>query len=140
MTPTVFSAAPRSARILGVLGALSAGASVVFSAAFAHLPVFSGGMPVMVQTALTQQQFHSLGILLVALAISCWGPSRWLLVAGGLMLAGVLLFSLNLYARNIWGWDALRAAVPWGGGAWILAWPCLAVGAFKAAGSGSPGQ
>ncbi len=140
MTPTVFSAAPRSARILGVLGALSAGASVVFSAAFAHLPVFSGGMPVMVQTALTQQQFHSLGILLVALAISCWGPSRWLLVAGGLMLAGVLLFSLNLYARNIWGWDALRAAVPWGGGAWILAWLCLAVGAFKAAGAGSPVQ
>jgi len=140
MTPPVFSAARRSARILGVLGALSAGASVVFSAAFAHLPVFSGGMPVMVQTALTQQQFHSLGILLVALAVSCWGPSRWLLVAGGLMLAGVLLFSLNLYARNIWGWDALRAAVPWGGGAWILAWLCLAVGAFKAAGSDSPGQ
>jgi uncharacterized membrane protein YgdD (TMEM256/DUF423 family) len=140
MTPPVFSAAPRSARILGVLGALSAGASVVFSAAFAHLPVFSGGMPVMVQTALTQQQFHSLGILLVALAVSCWGPSRWLLVAGGLMLVGVLLFSLNLYARNIWGWDTLRAAVPWGGGAWILAWLCLAVGAFKAAGSGSPVQ
>ena len=140
MTPPVFSVAPPSARILGVLGALSAGASVVFSAAFAHLPVFSGGMPVMVQTALTQHQFHSLGILLVALAVSCWGPSRWLLVAGGLMLAGVLLFSLNLYARNIWGWDTLRAAVPWGGGAWILAWLCLAVGAFKAAGSGSPGQ
>ncbi len=140
MTPPVFSAAPRSARILGVLGALSAGASVVFSAAFAHLPVFSGGMPVMVQTALTQQQFHSLGILLVALAVSCWGPSRWLLVAGGLMLGGVLLFSLNLYARNIWGWDTLRAAVPWGGGAWILAWLCLAVGAFKAAGADSPGQ
>ena len=135
MTTFAFSSVPRSARILGSLGALSAGASVVFSAAFAHLPVFSGGIPVMVQTALSQQQFHSLGLLLVALALSCWGPSRWLQVAGGLMLAGVLLFSLNLYARNIWGWDTLRAAVPWGGGAWILAWLCLAVGALKAAGA-----
>jgi uncharacterized membrane protein YgdD (TMEM256/DUF423 family) len=138
MTTIANFSVPRSARIYGVLGALSAGASVVFSAAFAHLPVFSGGMPVMVQTALTQQQFHSLGLLLVALALSCWGPSRWLLVAGGLMLAGVLLFSLNLYARNIWGWDTLRAAVPWGGGAWILAWLCLAVGALKARGTGQP--
>ena len=138
MTTLAFSSVPLSARIYGLLGALSAGASVVFSAAFAHLPVFSGGMPVMVQTALTQQQFHSLGLLLVALALSCWGSSRWLLVAGGLMLAGVLLFSLNLYARNIWGWDTLRAAVPWGGGAWILAWLCLAVGALKARGTGQP--
>ena len=136
MTTLAFSSVPHSARIYGLLGALSAGASVVFSAAFAHLPVFSGGMPVMVQTALSQQQFHSLGLLLVALALSCWGPSRWLLVAGGLMLAGVLLFSLNLYARNIWGWDTLRAAVPWGGGAWILAWLCLAMGALKARGAG----
>lgn len=131
MTTLAFSSVPRSARIYGMLGASSAGASVVFSAAFAHLPVFSGGMPVMVQTALSQQQFHSLGLLLVALAVTVWGPSRWLIVAGGLMLAGVLLFSLNLYARNIWGWDTLRAAVPWGGGAWILAWLCLAVGAFQ---------
>ncbi len=136
MTPLAFSSVPLSARIYGVLGALSAGASVVFSAAFAHLPVFSGGMPVMVQTALTQQQFHSLGLLLVALAVTVWGPSRWLVVSGGLMLAGVLLFSLNLYARNIWGWDTLRAAVPWGGGAWIFAWLCLAVGAVKARGAG----
>ena len=136
MTPLAFSSAPLSARIYGVLGALSAGSSVVFSAAFAHLPVFSGGIPVMVQTALTQQQFHSLGLLLVALAVTVWGPSRWLIVAGGLMMAGVLLFSLNLYARNILGWDTLRAAVPWGGGAWILAWLCLAVAAVKARGAG----
>ena len=136
MTPLAFSSVPRSARIFGVLGALSAGASVVFSAAFAHLPVFGGGMPVMVQTALTQQQFHSLGLLLVALAVTVWGPSRWLIAAGGLMLAGVLLFSLNLYVRNIWGWDTLRVAVPWGGGAWILAWLCLLVGLVKAHGGG----
>lgn len=119
---------PVSARIFLTLGALSACSSVVFSAAFAHLPVFAGGVPAMVQTALTQQQFHSLGLMLVGLALRVLGVSRWLLVAGGLMVAGLLLFSFNLYVRNVLGFDALRTLVPWGGGAWILAWLCLALG------------
>jgi uncharacterized membrane protein YgdD (TMEM256/DUF423 family) len=123
-----FTRTPVSARIFLTLGALSACSSVVFSAAFAHLPVFAGGVPAMVQTALTQQQFHSLGLLLVGLAVLGLGTSRWLLAAGGLMLAGLLLFSFNLYARHVLGFDALRALVPWGGGAWIAAWLCLALG------------
>jgi uncharacterized membrane protein YgdD (TMEM256/DUF423 family) len=49
-------------------------------------------------------------------------------VAGWLMLVGLLLFSFNLYARHVFGWDALRALVPWGGAAWILAWLVMAVG------------
>jgi uncharacterized membrane protein YgdD (TMEM256/DUF423 family) len=82
----------------------------------------------MVQTALTQQQFHSLGLMVVGLAAAALGSSRWLWLAGSLMVAGLLLFSFNLYARNVLGFDALRALVPWGGGAWILAWLCLAMG------------
>ena len=124
---------PVSARIFLALGTLSACASVVFSAAFAHLPVFAAGVPVMVQTALTQQQFHSLGLLIVGLSCVCLGASRWLLAAGWLMLAGLLLFSFNLYARHVLGFDALRALVPWGGGAWILAWLSLALGFFSGA-------
>ena len=116
------------ARIFLTLGALSASSSVVFSAAFAHLPVFAGGVPAMVQTALTQQQFHSLGLVLVGLASAGWGVSRWLQAAGWLMLLGLFLFSFNLYARYVLGFEALRAMVPWGGGAWILAWLCLALG------------
>lgn len=123
-----FTQLPVSARVFLTLGALSACSSVVFSAAFAHVPVFAGGVPAMVQTALMQQQFHSLGLMLVGLAVLGLGTSRWLLAAGWLMVAGVLLFSFNLYARNMLGFDALRALVPWGGGAWILAWLCLAMG------------
>ena len=74
-----------SARIFLSLGALSACASVAFSAAFAHLPVFTTGVPVMVQTALTQQQFHSLGLVIVGLSCFCLGASRWLLAAGWLI-------------------------------------------------------
>jgi uncharacterized membrane protein YgdD (TMEM256/DUF423 family) len=124
---------PLSARIFLVLGALSAGASVVFSAAFAHLPVFEGGVPTAVQTALSQQQFHALGLLFVGLTIRVGGASRWWLAAGWLMCVGMLLFSFNLYARYIWAWDALRPLVPWGGMAWILAWLSLAIGCWRAA-------
>ena len=115
-------------RLFSLSGALFAGLSVVFSAAFAHLPQFASGVPGMVQTALVQQQFHALGLLVVALAIRSGRPSRWLLAAGVLMLAGMLLFSFNIYARQLLGWDALRALVPWGGGAWIAAWLALALG------------
>lgn len=129
------SAAPSlnlSARIFLGLGALSACSCVVLGAVFAHLPQFAAGVPAMVQTALTQQQFHSLGLLGVGLAVRVLGASRWLLAAGWLMLVGLLLFSLNLYARHVLGWDAMRAAVPWGGGAWIGAWLLLALGGFLA--------
>jgi uncharacterized membrane protein YgdD (TMEM256/DUF423 family) len=107
---------------------------VVFSAAFAHLPVFAGGVPTAVQTALSQQQFHSLGLLFIGLALRVWGASRWLQAAGWLMLVGLFLFSFNLYARHVLGWDALRASVPWGGAAWILAWLVLATGLAQGGG------
>ncbi|MCE2781956.1 DUF423 domain-containing protein [Limnohabitans sp.] len=122
---------PLSARWFLAVGAISACASVVFSAAFAHLPVFAGGVPTAVQTALSQQQFHALGLVLTGLALRVCGSSRWLQAAGWLMLVGLLLFSLNLYARHVFGWDALRAWVPWGGLAWILAWLSLALGFLK---------
>ncbi len=128
---TVFSEPqvwPLSAGWFLALGAISACTSVVFSAAFAHLPVFAAGVPTAVQTALSQQQFHSLGLLFTGLALRVCRPSRWLQAAGWLMLVGLLLFSFNLYARHVLGWDALRALVPWGGAAWILAWLVLAMG------------
>lgn len=139
MTPTPTSNWPLSARIFLLLGALSACSTVVLSASFAHLPVFAAGVPPVVHTALDQHQFHSLGLLFTGLALGLWGASRWWLAAGWLMLTGVLLFSLNLYARHALGWEGWRAAVPWGGTAWILAWLSLAAGAFSVGrGAGEP--
>ena len=122
------------ARWFLALGAISACTSVVLSAAFAHLPVFVEGVPPAVQSALSQQQFHSLGLLFTGLALQFCGASRWLQAAGWLMLVGLLLFSFNLYARHVLAWDALRALVPWGGAAWILAWLALAVGLVQGSG------
>lgn len=120
-----------SSRIFLILGALSAALSVVLSAAFVHLPAFANGIPAMVQTAMNQQQFHALGLILVGLALGWRGASRWWAVSGWLMVLGMALFSFNIYARALLGFDALRTLVPWGGGAWIAAWVLLAVGAFR---------
>jgi len=120
------------AKIFLLTGAFFAGLSVVFSAAFAHLPMFAQGLPPMVQTALTQQQFHALGLLLVGLALP-HRTSRWLMAAGWLMLAGMLMFSFNIYARSMLFWDATRPLVPWGGACWILAWVCMAMGFWRQA-------
>lgn len=117
-------------RIFLTVGSLSAGLSVVLSAAFAHLPAFANGIPAMVQTALSQQQFHALGLVLVGLALRGQSSSRCWQASGWLMVVGMLLFSFNIYARALLGFDTLRALVPWGGGAWIAAWLLLAVGAL----------
>ena len=127
-----------SARIFMFAGAISAGLSGALSAAFAHLPVFAGGIPPMVQSALQLQQFHALGLMVVGLALGWRGPSRLMLASGWLMVLGTLLFSFNIYARSVLGLDALRAVVPWGGTAWILAWLLMASSACHAFAKPSP--
>jgi len=120
-----------SSRVFLSLGALCAGLAVALGAYFAHAPAFAGGIPATVQTALTQQHVHAMGLLVVGLALDRYPASRWWLAAGWLMVVGMLLFSFNLHARALWQWDTLRAFVPWGGTAWMLAWLCLALGAWR---------
>ena len=92
----------------------------------------------MVQTALSQQQFHALGLVLVGLALRGVPASRCWQASGWLMLVGMLLFSFNIYARALLGFDSLRALVPWGGGAWIAAWLLMALGALRTGGAQAP--
>ena len=115
------------ARIFLSLGALSAAESVVVGAASAHSPnpAIVAQLPLL-QTALQYQQFHALAILLIGV-LARRPPSRLLLAAGGLMLAGTLLFSINLQLRVFADVQILRAVVPAGGGAFILAWVLLAL-------------
>lgn len=120
-----------TARIFVVLGALSGAASVALGAAGAHmlagLPEVTAGW---FRTALQYQQFHALGLVLAGLVAERAG-NRWVLAAGLLMLTGTLLFSGNLYLRALADFHALHAVTPFGGGAFILGWLALAVGAMK---------
>ena len=113
-------------RVFMALGAVFAALSVALSAASAHVPALQQAGAAFT-ASLDQQQFHALGLLLVGLALAR-RPSLWLVASGVLMLAGLLLFCLNIDARILWGWDAARALVPAGGSAFILAWLALAVG------------
>jgi uncharacterized membrane protein YgdD (TMEM256/DUF423 family) len=108
------------------IGAVCAALSVALSAAAAHVPVLQQA-GASLAASLDQQQFHSLGLILVGLAIE-WRYNRWLLLSGWLMVAGMLLFCLNIDARILWGWEATRGLVPLGGSAFILAWVSAAVG------------
>ena len=77
------------------------------------------------QTAVQYHFWHALALLAVALA----GRSPWLKAAGGLFLAGVLLFSGSLYALALG--VPLGLVTPLGGVALILGWVAFAVGALR---------
>ncbi len=83
------------------------------------------------QTALTYHQLHSLGLLVVGLALARWPSSRWLTFSGASLLLGMLLFSGNLYLRSLAGIHAFHGVTPIGGMAFILGWLCFAIGMLK---------
>lgn len=82
------------------------------------------------QTALDYHQFHALGLLAVGVTLAQSPACRWFAWAGWLLVAGIVLFSGNLYLRSIAGIHALHAVTPFGGGTFILAWLFFAVGAL----------
>jgi len=98
---------PLLSRVFMALGAVFAALSVALSAASAHVPALQQAGAALA-ASLDQQQFHALGLVLVGLAIGR-RASLWLAASGGLMLAGMVLFCLNIDARILWGWDAARA-------------------------------
>ena len=120
---------PVLSRVFMALGALFAALWVSLSAASAHVPALQQGGAALA-ASLDMHQFHALGLLLVGVLLR-QRASLWLAASGGLMLAGLTLFCLNIDARVLWGWDATRALVPAGGSAFILAWLALTVGVLR---------
>lgn len=122
---------PLQARLFLIIGALSALASVVIGAATTHTANenVAAAWPLL-QTALQYHQFHALALLAVGLMLDRH-PSRWMAAAGWLMVAGTLLFSGNLYLRSLAGYHELRAATPFGGGAFMFGWLAFAIGVLR---------
>jgi uncharacterized membrane protein YgdD (TMEM256/DUF423 family) len=83
------------------------------------------------QTALQYHQLHALGLMLIGLAVARFPASRWFAWSGMLLLAGIVLFSGNLYLRSIAGIHAFHAVTPLGGGAFILGWLAFALGVWR---------
>jgi uncharacterized membrane protein YgdD (TMEM256/DUF423 family) len=77
------------------------------------------------ETGVRYQMYH-----VVALFAAAWGLARWghrlFAVAGGLFLAGILIFSGSLYTLALSGERAWGAITPVGGLAFLAGWLCLA--------------
>lgn len=123
----------RHARCFLLAGALAAALSIALGAAAAHAWAgrLAGSLPSF-QTAIQHQQLHALGLLAVGILARGPAPSRWLLAAGWLMLAGLFLFCGTLYLRSLADVHTLRALTPYGGGAFLLAWLALAIAVLRA--------
>jgi uncharacterized membrane protein YgdD (TMEM256/DUF423 family) len=79
-------------------------------------------------TGVRYQMYHVFAILAAAGAWSKWGGKLFVL-AGGLFIAGILVFSGSLYLLAFTGVRALGAITPLGGLAFLAGWLCLAWGA-----------
>lgn len=82
------------------------------------------------QTAAQYHLFHALALGVLA---SWAGPSndRALQLAGGAMLAGIVLFSGSLYAMTLTGQTRLGIVTPFGGLALLVGWGSLLVSVLR---------
>ncbi|MBI4755216.1 MAG: DUF423 domain-containing protein [Betaproteobacteria bacterium] len=127
---------PFHARWFLALGGINAALAVALGAAGMHAlkaHLAANDPTGWFQTALHYHQFHALGLLAVGLAAARAPASRWFARAGWSLLAGIVLFSGNLYLRSIAGIHDLHAVTPIGGGAFMLAWLFFAIGALSPA-------
>lgn len=84
------------------------------------------------QTGVLYHLVHALGLFVVALLGARFG-SALLATAGGLMFAGIVLFSGSLYLLALTGTRWLGAVTPLGGVAFLAAWALVVWAAWRAA-------
>ena len=82
------------------------------------------------QTGVEYQMYHALALLAVGVMARLW-PSSALNVAGGLFIAGVLLFSCSLYGLALGGPRILGPITPIGGVCFIGGWIAFAVACWR---------
>src|SRR3954449_4707541 len=121
-------------RIFLTLGAANAFLCVALGAFGAHglKQRLSADMLAVYQTGVQYHFYHALGLLAVGFMLANYPASRPAKLSGWLMLAGILLFSVSLYALSLTGMRALGAITPLGGVAFLSAWAMLAYGAWTA--------
>jgi uncharacterized membrane protein YgdD (TMEM256/DUF423 family) len=124
---------PTTAKLFLILGAVNAALVVMFGAFGAHalktrLPA---EMLTVYQTGVYYHLFHALGLLIVGLLATQLPASGYLKWSGGLMLAGIVLFSGSLYLLSVAGWRTLGLVTPFGGVAFMAAWVVFSIAVLK---------
>jgi len=82
-------------------------------------------------TAVQYHLWHALGVILVGLSAANIAQSAWLRASGGLLLAGIVLFSGSLYALALGAPRWTGAVTPIGGVAFLLGWLAFALAALR---------
>jgi len=93
--------------------------------------ILSAEMLAVYKTAVDYQMWHALGLGLIAVFRQQVPESALLKWAGWLMFAGIILFSGSLYLLAILNAKWLGMITPLGGVAFLAAWICVTVFAFK---------
>jgi len=116
------------------LGAINAFLCVAFGAFGAHglKQRLSVDMLAVYQTGVQYHFYHALGLIAVGLLLLHLPKSRLIVLSGWLMLAGIVLFSVSLYALSLTGLRGLGMITPFGGVAFLSAWALLAYGVWAA--------
>ncbi|HXG44458.1 MAG TPA: DUF423 domain-containing protein [Gemmatimonadales bacterium] len=120
------------ARLFALLGACSAFVAVLAGAFGAHalrarlVPERLAAF----ETGARYQMYHALALLAAAwlVARTAGQAAAW---AGGLFLAGTVLFSGSLYLLALSGARGFGAVTPFGGLAFLAGWLCLARAAWQ---------
>jgi len=120
-------------KILFLLGGASALLAVLLGAFGAHAlkKTLTPDLLAIYETATQYHFYHALGLLLIALLTLHFPTSVWLKWSGGLMMAGILIFSGSLYILSISGLRWLGAITPFGGTAFIIAWLLLMIAVVR---------
>lgn len=82
------------------------------------------------ETAVRYQLYHALALVAAAWVADRW-PSPLANAAGGLFVAGIVVFSGSLYLLVLTNTRWLGAVTPIGGVAFIAGWFCLALAAQR---------
>jgi len=82
------------------------------------------------ETGARYQMYHAPVLILIGLLLAR-RPGRMLRIAGGCVLAGVIIFSGSLYMLVLSGVKVLGAIVPIGGMLLIIGWTLLAIAAWR---------
>lgn len=117
-------------RLLYIAAALAGFVGVALGAFAAHglKATLAPDMLAVFETGVRYQMYHAF-----ALFAAAWGLGRWqtrpFSIAGGLFVAGIVIFSGSLYLLAFTGMRWLGAITPLGGLAFLAGWLCLAWGA-----------
>ena len=116
------------------LGSFFAGIGVAVGAFGAHAlaSTLSSEALTTFETGVRYQMYHAFALLALPWAISRWpGSMKLFKAAGWLFTAGILFFSVSLYALAVTGMSWLGAITPIGGFAFVLAWILLLFGSWR---------